>query len=88
MNVDLGERDQQLLNELGLDPLDSVVAIEQKIRNLNMRQLDRLKLMFERVGKKEDIFSHDTKYGIKNNDLKAFAEAASILARIQMKKHN
>ncbi len=85
--MDLGEKEQQLLSELGLVTLDSD-EIEQKVGNLNMRQLDRLKLMFERISKKEDVFSEKTKQGIKNNDLKAFAEAVISLERAQMKKHN
>jgi hypothetical protein len=86
--VDLLEKDLKLLNELGLDPSDSIVTIEQKIGNLNMRQLDRLKLMFDKVSREDEIFSKNTKHGIKNNDLKAFAEAVVTLARTQMKKHN
>ncbi|HXQ91390.1 MAG TPA: hypothetical protein VN739_00180 [Nitrososphaerales archaeon] len=86
--MDLEEEDIKLLNELGLDPSDSVVTIEQKIGNLNMRQLDRLKLMLDKITKERDIFSKNTKNGIRNNDLKAFAEAVVILARVQMKKHN
>jgi len=86
--MDLVEKDLKLLNELGLDPSDSMVTIEQKIGNLNMRQLDRLKLMFDKVSREDEIFSKNTKNGIKNNDLEAFAEAVVILARTQMKKHN
>jgi len=86
--MDLAENDQQLLSELGLQGLLSTEEIELKIREMGMRQLDRLKLMFERINKNGDIFSEDTRRGIKNNDLRVFSEAVVILARSQMKKHN
>jgi hypothetical protein len=84
----MDDKDDQLLNELGFSPSDSLDETDRKVANLNMRQLDRLKLMFERISKREDIFSQNAKNGIKNNDLRAFAEAVIILTRAQMKKHN
>jgi hypothetical protein len=73
---------KKLLSELGLFSQDSVLSIEEKIRNLNMRQLDKLKLMFGRAGKGGALFTEKTRTGIKNNDFGAFADAVHTLNSI------
>ena len=81
------EKDALLLKELGLSSTDSA-RVEQKITNLNMRQLDRLKVMLGRIDEKGGLFTQSILLGIKNNDLKSFTDAVLILAQRQMKKHN
>jgi hypothetical protein len=86
--VVLEEKDLNLLHELGLEVFDSHSALEEKIRGLNMRQLDRLKLMLRRVEKNGRIFPVATTRGIENNEFGTFAEAVLILKAILRKKHN
>lgn len=73
------EESKRLLIELGLFSLDSESSLEKRISELNMRQLDRLKLMFGRVDKVRNIFSEKTRVGIRKNELSAFAEAVQRL---------
>jgi len=69
---------KKLLEELGLLK-SSKSAIEARINELNMRQLDRLKLMFGRVDGKRQLFSEETRKGIRENDFGSFAEAVEII---------
>ena len=69
----------KLLGELGLLSRDSKMAVENRINELNMRQLDRLKLMLERTYKRKDLFSERTRIGIRGNELGSFAEAVLAL---------
>jgi hypothetical protein len=70
---------KKLLDELGLLPQDSKTSIETRINELNMRQLDRLKLMFGRVDQRSNLFSEQTRNGIRGNDFDCFAEAVLTL---------
>jgi len=70
---------KKLLVELGLFSLNSGSSLEKRISELNMRQLDRLKLMFGRVDMKKSIFSEKTRIGIRNNEFSAYAEAVRML---------
>jgi len=74
------ENARKLLIELGLFSLDSVPAIKGKIYQLNMRQMDRLKMMLQRLDSEENALSAETKLGIKNNDFQAFAEVIVALS--------
>jgi hypothetical protein len=69
------ENARKLLIELGLFSLDSASVIEGKIYQLNMRQMDRLKMMLQRLDGNKVAFTEKTKIAIKNNDFGAFAEA-------------
>jgi hypothetical protein len=68
-----------LLIELGLFYQDSEFSVENRVRELNMRQLDRLKMMFGRIDAAHTIFSDKERNGIRNNDLAEFAEAVQTL---------
>jgi hypothetical protein len=70
---------EKLLGELGLLSQDSKISLENRVNELNMRQLDRLKLMLERADKRKDLFSERTRTGIRGNDLSCFAEAVLAL---------
>jgi len=72
------EEAKKLLEELGLLK-SSKSAIQARINELNMRQLDRLKLMFGRVDGKKQLFSEKTREGIRGNDFGSFAEAVVII---------
>jgi len=84
---EIDETSLKLLSELGLSALDSELAIREKIESLNMRQLDRLKLMIGREASRKDIFSLEIALGVKNNDYASFSRAVLILIAL-MKKHN
>lgn len=71
---------KKLLQELGLFDGNSVSSIEDRVNNLNMRQLDRLKLMLIRSDKGKNIFSDEIRLGIRNNNFRAFAEAVKELS--------
>ncbi len=66
---------KKLLGELGLLSQTSKSSVEARINELNMRQLDRLKLMFGRVEQRIDLFSDATRNGIRGNDFGSFADA-------------
>jgi hypothetical protein len=70
---------RKLFGELGLHPQDSKTSIETRINELNMRQLDRLKLMLGRVDQRKNLFSEQTRKGIQGNDFSCFAEAVLTL---------
>jgi hypothetical protein len=69
----------KLLNELGLSYLGSTDELREKIETLNMRQLDRLKLMLLRMESADHVFSEEIRTGIKNNDFAGFAYAVHAL---------
>ena len=71
----LDEKDQKLIEELVLFPTMSVVEVETRVSVLNMRQLDKLKLMFLRIQSEESVFSESTLSGIMGNQLSSFTEA-------------
>jgi hypothetical protein len=68
-----------LLTELGLFHLDSVESIENRVQELNMRQLDRLKMMLKRMEEDEPLFSEEVRKGVRDNDYASFAEAVRVL---------
>ncbi|HYB04880.1 MAG TPA: hypothetical protein VED17_10475 [Nitrososphaerales archaeon] len=70
---------RKLLGEFGLLSQDSKTFIEARINELNMRQLDRLKLMLGRVDQKKNLFSEQTRKGIRGNDFACFTEAVLTL---------
>jgi len=78
----LAPKDRELIEELGLNKCGSVRSMEKKMAQLNMRQLDRLKLMFQRISKQESRFSELTEIGIRNNDLRSFSEALILLMKM------
>jgi hypothetical protein len=73
--MDQRDEAKELLVELGLFSDDSTAAIEPKIYSLNMRQLDRLKMMFGRIDATGEVFPESTRSGIRANDFAAFAAA-------------
>jgi len=77
----------ELLIELRLSSLESEPAIREIIETLNMRQLDRLKLMFSREYATKPVFSEEIMVGIRGNDFASFSRAVQILNSL-MKKHN
>jgi hypothetical protein len=73
--MDNYEEIKELLLELGLNR-DSQADLRNRIFELNMRQLDRLKQMLLRVDQtNKDLFSEETRLGIRGNDLVSFTEA-------------
>ncbi len=83
------EKDQRLLAELELSPAMSESEVESRVAVLNMRQLDRLKLMFLRIQSDETAFSESTLKGIMYNELSAYGEALLTLwAAAGEKKNN
>jgi hypothetical protein len=74
-SLQFGEKDLQLIQELGLDSLTSFESVEEKVSLLNMRQLYKLKLMFLRFSSKEAWFSEAVQTGIHHNEPRAFSEA-------------
>ena len=73
-----GQDNSKLLQELGLLSLDSIAVID-RIQTLNMRQLDRLKLMLVRVSVTNDVFSEEIREGIRGNEYQMFAKAVILL---------
>jgi hypothetical protein len=69
----------KLLEELGILTLGSESEIRDKIETLNMRQLDRLKLLLVRATATLDNVSDETKSGIRRNDYASFTQAIVIL---------
>ena len=70
MKLDLSESDWKLLAELGLSECVSISACREKMETLGMRQLDRLKMMFQRLSSSTGVEVAD---GVRKNDLEAFA---------------
>ncbi len=70
---------RKLLGDLDLLSQDSKTSIEARINELNMRQLDRLKLMLGREDRRKNLFSELTRKGIRGNDFGCFAEAVLTL---------
>lgn len=56
-----------------------MVDLRERICTLNMRQLDRLKLMLQRIDAVDKLFSEEIRSGIRNNDLSMFAQALLVL---------
>ncbi len=80
---------KKLLMELGLLYPDSTALVQNRVRELNMRQLDRLKMMLGRVDRNKDVFSEKTREGVKQNDFSAFAVAVITLnTLLANEKHN
>jgi len=75
------EKDEikSLLVELGLYYQDSIDSLLIRVHELNMRQLDRLKMMLLRAEWINAHFTEKTMQGIKNNDLASFSEAVEVL---------
>ena len=71
----LDEKDQKLIEELVLSPTMTVLEVDSRVAVLNMRQLDRLKLMFLRIQSEENVFSEFALSGIMSNQLSSFTEA-------------
>jgi len=70
---------RRLFDELGLSNLPSIDSIEARISEVNMRQLDRLKLMLGRVDAQNHIFSIRMRKGIRSNEFASFAGAVEML---------
>ncbi|MHB8701969.1 MAG: hypothetical protein ACYC7D_13265 [Nitrososphaerales archaeon] len=76
----MSSSDAALLAELGFKRSQTVAQREKIVADLNMRQLDRLKMMFKRIERKTpESFPERVKKGILLNQARSFAAAVEAL---------
>lgn len=76
------ERDIELLKEYGFKPrqMSSARLNRRKIAKMNMRQLDRTKMLLLRNSKLCKGYPEEIQRGITRNDVDAFSKALALLA--------
>ena len=76
------ERDTDLLKEYGFNPrqMSSAKRNKKKISEMNMRQLDRMKMLLLRNSRLCQGYPENVQKGISRNDPSAFSEALALLS--------
>ncbi len=83
----LNRSDRALLKDLGFRKNQSLTKGKKLASELNMRQLDRLKMMLRRVERRSsEIIPEKARSGIDSNDTDAFALAVQSIMRTKEKK--
>lgn len=82
------ERDVELLKEYGFKPrtMSSARLNKKKVDEMNMRQLDRLKMLLLRNSPLCGGYPEEIQIGIAENDLIAFCKAVALLSNFLVPK--
>jgi len=83
LSVNFSASDARLLRDLGF--YSGSTRADAVLRKLTMRQLDKLKMMFVRIGAVDgSFFPASITTGIRNNDLESYSEAIHLLLLHQL----